>query len=144
MTYDIDAPGTSTDPAAPMFPPGRYGRRREPRRTRRWVFPTLLVVTIGLLALLAAKLYGQYGTERFSPTVLRLSNISDSSITVEAQVVKPGKEAAICTVTALAHDGSVVGTADVPVPAGAKATFTFTVRTSARAYVADIPACRPA
>jgi hypothetical protein len=144
MTYDIDAPGTSTDPAATMFPPGRYGRRRAPRRTRRWVLPTALTVTIALLALLAVKLYGQYGTDRFSPTVLRLSDISDSSITVEAQVVKPGGEAAVCTVTALAKDGAVVGRAEVPVPAGTKATFTYTVHTSARPYVADVPSCRPA
>jgi hypothetical protein len=127
-----------------MFPPGRYGRRRESRRQRRWAVPVALAVTVALLALLTIKLYGQYGTDAYTPTVLSVSGITDSSVTVKALVTKPDGSAATCTLNALAKNGVVVGTAEVHVAAGTSVTFSYVLNTTSRAYVADIPSCRPA
>jgi hypothetical protein len=127
-----------------MFPPGRYGRRREPVRRRRGVGLAALGVVVTLTALIAVKLYGQYGTAAYTPTVLELTNLTDRSVTVEFKIAKPGGGTATCTLDALAVDGSIVGTAQVPVPAGTDVTVTYTVATTSRPYVADVPSCRPA
>src|SRR4051794_8102499 len=53
-------PVSETRATTPVFPPGRYGRRRDGRR--RLLVPTLLAVLLGIAAVLVAvRLYGQYG-----------------------------------------------------------------------------------
>lgn len=134
---------TSTPGTAPVFPPGRYGRRREPTRGR-WVVPVVLSATVAVMLLLAVKLYQQYGTEKISATVQSLTDVSPSSITVTFTVHKPDGVPVTCTVDALAVDGSALGTAEVSVPAGNDVTVTYTVHTTARAYIAQVPTCRAA
>jgi hypothetical protein len=135
-------PGSATPDGGAVFPPGRYGRRREGSR-RRWAMPVALVAVVALMGLLAIKLYTQYGTEQYSPTVLSLSNVTNSSITVKFRVSKPSG-AAVCTVNAEARDGTILGTAEVPVPAGSAVTVTHSITTTDRAYIAEVPSCRPA
>ena len=125
-----------------MFPPGRYGRRREPIR-RRWVLPVVLAAVVAVMALLAVKLYTQYGTPQYSPTVLSLANVTNTSVTVEFRVQKPSA-AAVCTVNAEAKDGSVLGTSDVPVPVGTEVTVTYTITTTGRPFIAEVPGCTAA
>jgi hypothetical protein len=96
------------------------------------------------MAVIAVKLYKQYGSEDFSPTVLRDSPVTDTSITVEFVVAKPGGQAAVCTVQAFDVNNLELGEAQVPVPAGANVTVTYTLTTSARAYIAEVPNCGPA
>jgi hypothetical protein len=127
-----------------MFPPGRYGRRREPATRRRWIMPVALTAVILLCGTLAFKLYQQYGRPRFTPTVVNISGVTATSVTVRLVVRKPGGEAAICTLDALADDQSIIGTAEVPVPAGTSVTLTYTVSTTGKARWADIPSCRAA
>jgi hypothetical protein len=125
-----------------VFPPGRYGRRREPTR-RRWVLPVVLSATVAVMALLAVKLYTQYGTPQYSPTVLSLTNVTKTSVTVEFRVQKPSA-AAVCMVNAEAKDGSVLGTSDVAVPVGTDVTVTYTITTTDRPFIAEVPACTAA
>ncbi len=106
--------------------------------------PVALAIVILLSGALAVRLYRQYGTPEFTPTVVSLSNVSDISVTVRFIVGKPEADPAICTLDALAVDGSIVGTAEVPVPAGKSVTRVFALPTTSRAYVAEIRSCRKA
>lgn len=142
MTQTSAVPGDATPDTGPVFPPGRYGRRREATR-RRWAVPLLLLVVVALMGLIAVKLFSQYGTAQYTPTVLALKNVTNSSITVTFRVQKPTNPA-VCTVDAEARDGSIVGTSNVPVPAGATVTVTYTVTTSQRAHIAEVPSCHAA
>jgi hypothetical protein len=133
----------STASGDPVFPPGRYGHRREPAR-RRWILPTIIVAVIAIMALISVKLYGQYGTPRVSASVVKISDVTDSSMTVTFTVQKPDGERAVCTLDAIAYNRDRVGTAEVNVPEGANVQVTHTLPTTKRAYVADVPSCRAA
>lgn len=139
VTQTSAVPGGATPGAGPVFPPGRYGRRREATR-RRWVLPAVLVAVVAVTALLAIKLYTQYGSPQYSPTVLSLTNVTETSTTVKFRVQKPSA-AAVCTVIAEARDRSVVGSSSVPVPVGTDVTVTYTMTTTDRPYIAEVPSC---
>jgi hypothetical protein len=126
-----------------MFPPGRYGRRREPRARPRWTVPVLVVVGVAIMSLIAVKLYFEYGNDKFTANVISSSQITDSSITVIFSVAKSDSAPATCTVQAFAYDDSQVGQAQVPVPAGSNVTVTYTLKTTARPYIGEVPACQP-
>ncbi len=126
-----------------MFPPGRYGRRREPRK-RSWALRVAAGIGVVLMLGIAFKLYQQYGKEDFSPTVLRYSNVTTSSITVTFDVQKQAGDKATCTLQAFAYTGEQLGEAQVPVAAGTDVRVTYTLPTTAKAYVAEIPSCQPA
>lgn len=134
------ATNDSTASGDPVFPPGRYGRRREPSR-RRWIAPTIVVAVLAIMGLISVKLYSQYGTPRFTPNVVKLSDVTDTSITVTFTVQKPSGKPAVCTIDALAYSGVRVGTVDVNVPSGTNVQVKHTVTTTQRAYVADVPSC---
>lgn len=142
MTQASAVPGDATPGAAVVFPPGRYGRRREPAR-RRWVIPVVLAAVVAVMALLAVKLFTQYGSPQYSPTVLSLSNVTETSTTVTFHVQK-ASPAAVCTVIAEARDGKVLGTSNVPVPVGTAVTVAYTITTTDRPYIAEVRSCHPA
>lgn len=139
MTQASAVPGDATPGTAAVFPSGRYGRRREPTR-RRWVLPVVLAAVIAVLALLAVKLYTQYGGPQYSPTVLSLSNVTETSTTVTFHIQKPSPPA-VCTVIAEARDGKILGTSNVAVPVGTAVTVTSTVTTTDRPYIAEVRSC---
>ena len=127
-----------------MFPPGRYGRRREPRRRRRWT--TVLLAVAGALVTLAiaSRLYYQYGLESYDGKLIGYTDISDSQITVRFHVYKPADRPAVCHVRALDRARGVVGRADVEVPAGqGHVVASHTIGTSARAVAAELVRCGP-
>lgn len=132
-------PGGSTPASGPVFPPGRYGRRREGIR-RRWPGLLVFALVIAVMVAIALRLYGQYGNHQFSPTVTNLTDVTDSSVTVTIRVQKPGAPA-VCTVDAVARDGTIVGSAEVNVPSGTSVTVTHTVATTSRPYIAEVPGC---
>jgi uncharacterized protein DUF4307 len=139
VTQTSAVPGDATPGAGPVFPPGRYGRRREPTR-RRWVLPVVLAAVVAVMALLAVKLFAQYGSPQYSPTVLSLTNVTDTSTTVKFRIQKPAP-AAVCTVIAEARDGSILGSSNVPVPVGTDVTVTYTITTTDRGFIAEVPSC---
>ena len=142
MTQTSSASGDRAAGSGPVFPPGRYGRRREATR-RRWGLPLAVAIVVAVMGLVAVKLYVQYGTQQYSPTVLSLTNVTNSTVTVRFRLEKPNPPA-ICTVNAEARDGTILGSADVPVPAGTAVTVTYTVTTSGLPYIAEVPACHAA
>jgi hypothetical protein len=130
--------------AAPVFPPGRYGRRRAPGRTRRWVPVALLLPVVLAMLLLAGYLYRQYGDPPYRVTVQSQGGVTDTSATVTFTVHKRDGGPALCRVRAKTYNGAEVGYADVPVPAGTDVTVHYTVTTSARPYAVDVLGCHAA
>jgi Domain of unknown function (DUF4307) len=133
---DIDATAT-----APRFPPGRYGRRREPgRSTRRRV---LLFVVAGAVVglLLAVVLYQRYGPGEFEPQLVTFQT-ANGHVMMRFQVHKPSGDPAVCHVRARDRSGAEVGAADVDVPAGTTVTVTYTLATKGVPVSAEVPVCR--
>jgi Domain of unknown function (DUF4307) len=130
-------------PGAPVFPPGRYGRRREPRRAWRWL-PAVLVglLLVGALALVG-RLYGRYGNPTYQPSVT-VEQITDSSVTVRLTVAKRDTGPAVCRIQAKDGSGAEVGYAEVPVGTGGTVTVRYPLATTARAYDVEALGCRHA
>jgi hypothetical protein len=125
------------------YPPGRYGRRREPRPRRRWL-TFALAGAVGLAGLAVAwQLYTQYGPQDYEPQVQRFYNVTDDGITVDFVVRKDPQQRATCSVRARSASGEEVGLAQVDVPAGAEAFVTYRLATSDRPVTAEVPACGP-
>jgi hypothetical protein len=142
-------PVTQPPQTAPTFPPGRYGRRREPARPgRRWLTAALAtVVALGGVAV-AAKLYRQYTLAPYQVQVLGVTDLSETAVTVTFEVRRPAGQSARCTVVAHTRDGEEVGRAELMVPShGADdtaATVTYTLATTKRPMTAEVPGCGPA
>ena len=138
---------TETPATAPVFPPGRYGRRRAPRARRRWLVPVLaaLVVAAGVWA--AARLYDQYGDPAYDARVVRYTGITDTGVAVDFTVRVPPGGSARCVLRARAYDGAEVGRAEVTVraaPGGRTAAGRHTVATTARPFIGEVVRCRAA
>ncbi|WP_319462123.1 DUF4307 domain-containing protein [Micromonospora sp. RTP1Z1] len=133
-------------PGAPVFPPGRYGRRREPGR-RRPLLPALLaVVLLATLGLAAVKLYRQYGDPRFDAEVITYTQITDSQVVVDFRVTVPEGGSATCLVRARASDGAEVGHEEVTVtarPGERRVEVRHRLATSARPFIGEVLRCRP-
>jgi hypothetical protein len=137
-------------PPRPVFPPGRYGRRRDPARQRRrrllsFVLAGLVVVGgVGI----AVKLYQQYAQAPYQVRVISVTNLTDTQVTVLFEVRKPAGHKTLCTVLGHTRDGEQVGIAEVEVPAGAPdetiTQVTYTLVTTERPVTAEVPGCGPA
>jgi Domain of unknown function (DUF4307) len=134
----------TTAASPPVFPPGRYGRRRAPRRRRMlpWVLGAVLaVVTVGL----AVRLYGQYGDPTYDAQVLRYTEITDRQIVVEFRVNVPSGGAAVCAVRARSAAGAEVGRAEVRLraePGRTSARTVYRLATTARPVTGEVVRCR--
>lgn len=143
MTETHATTGTGT----PVFPPGRYGRRREPRRRRPWLVALLLAVVIAIGAVLALRLYRQYGDPTYDAQVVRYTDITDTQVLIEFRVTVPAGGAAICVVRARSRDGAEVGKAEVRVSAAPDETrpvMTYRLVTTARPINGEVIRCRAA
>ena len=131
-----------------QFPPGRYGRRRDPQR-RRWAPVVIgIVVLLGGLAV-SVKLYRQYGAAPYQVRVVSVSEFTDASVTLVFEVHPPAGSDAVCAVRARNRAGAEVGRDEVtvrgPAPDGANGWIrtTYTLVTSGRGFVAEVQRCRP-
>ncbi len=138
-------PNPSTPNAEPVFPPGRYGRRREPRRHRRWVpaAAALAVVVAGVAV--AVLLHQRYGEGPYDAEVVRYTEVTDSQVVVEFRVNLPAGKAALCTLRARNRAGLEVGRAQVRVPPSndPHPLVTHRLATSGRPVTGEVQGCGP-
>ncbi|MFC0004520.1 DUF4307 domain-containing protein [Micromonospora siamensis] len=133
-------------PEAPVFPPGRYGRRREAGRrplTGRLVAAAL----IGVLVLAAWQLYEKYGDPKYDPQLITYTDITDNQVQVVFRVAVPPGGSATCLLRARDHDGAEVGHDEVTVTAPRRQTHVTVqhrVATTARPFIGEVLRCRPA
>lgn len=138
---------TETRATSPVFPPGRYGRRREPRRRRPAVVALLLVVAVAACTLLTLRLYRMYGDPDYDAQVITYTDITDAQVLVVFRVTLPENASADCLVRARSRDGAEVGRAEVRVaaaPGERQTTVSHRLPTTGRPLLGEVLRCRPA
>ncbi|XVU26454.1 DUF4307 domain-containing protein [Actinoplanes sp. CA-054009] len=137
---------SETRTTAPVFPPGRYGRRRSGRR--RLVLPILvLVVVLAASLVLSLKLYQRFGQTDYDAQIVGWSEPTDKEMVIEFRVRVPAGGAASCVLRARDYDGFEVGRRTVVVRPEAGETeidAKESVVTTARGSVGDVLGCDPA
>ena len=137
---------SETRATAPVFPPGRYGRRRDGRR--RVLLPVVLAVSVGIAAVfLAVRLYSQYGDPTYDAQIVGWSDVTDRQMTIRFKVRVPAGGSATCGLRARDYDGAEVGRRTVTVTARDSATIvdaSEVVTTTARAAVGEVVRCAAA
>ncbi|HZN72632.1 MAG TPA: DUF4307 domain-containing protein [Micromonosporaceae bacterium] len=137
---------TETHATAPAFPPGRYGRRRQARRTPRWLPVVLALVVVATGFLLAVRLYEEYGDPTYRVSTTRYGEITDDGVTVDFTVLLPPGGSAVCVVRARAYSGKEVGSAEVTVaapPGTRSASSSYRLATTERPYMGEAIRCGP-
>ncbi|TQS46529.1 DUF4307 domain-containing protein [Cryptosporangium phraense] len=130
---------------APVFPPGRYGRRRAVRAYPRWLVPALIAVVVVVGLGIAGRLYSTYGDDGVDARVLRYSVASDREVRIELEVSGRRETPLKCEVRSRAADGTEVGRAEVTIPSGESViTRTVTVTTTQRAVSGESAGCSAA
>jgi hypothetical protein len=136
----------TTSTAAPVFPPGRYGRRRAPRRGRRWLVAVLAVVALVVGLAVAVRLHEQYGDGPYDTDLVRYTDVTDTQVVVQFRVSLPAGKAATCAVRARNRAGLEVGRAEVRVPPNRDPhpVVTYRLATRERPVSGEIQGCGPA
>jgi hypothetical protein len=129
--------------ATPTFPPGRYGRRREPTPRNRWAMVIGAAVVIVATLIVSIKLFQQYGQPEYAPQVRRYFDVTKTGISVEFEVRKPAGKIGTCIVRARSETGEEVGAADVDVPLGEVVRVTYRLQTTDLPVVVEVPRCGP-
>ncbi|GAA0796174.1 DUF4307 domain-containing protein [Spirilliplanes yamanashiensis] len=138
---------TETPATAPVFPPGRYGRRRAPRTARRWLLPALVALVALAGVGVGWRMYTQFGDPVYDAEVIRYTGITDTSVTVDFRVTVPPGGSAECGLRARSYDGADVGRTRVVVtaePGERRAVARHVVPTTARPFIGEVVACRAA
>jgi hypothetical protein len=138
---------TTTPTGAPVFPPGRYGRRRAARRRRPWLVAVLVAAVIAAGVALAVPLYLRYGDPTYDARVIAYTRVTDTSIDITFRVTVPPGGSAICLVRARGRDHGEVGHAEVratAAPGARAAEATHRLPVTARPMVGEVVRCRAA
>jgi hypothetical protein len=137
---------SETRATAPVFPPGRYGRRRDGRR--RLFVPAVLALLLGVAAVfLVIRLYGQYGDPDYDAQIVGWSDVTDTQMTIRFTVRVPPGGSATCGLRARDYGGLEVGRRTVTVTAKQSARTidaSEVVPTSTKAAVGDVIRCAAA
>lgn len=126
---------------APIFPPGRYGRRREPRQRRPVLLALVALVALAAVVGITVKLFQQYGNPQAAATVTRFYDITDTGISVDFVVNKGDDELATCLVRARDKGGDEVGAANVEAGEGEAVTVTYRLATKGRPVTVEVVRC---
>ena len=140
-----ETPAT-TPPARPIFPPGRYGRRREPRRTPRWVTAVIAVALAGLTGLAGVTLFKAYGERDYSASVTAFADVTDTQVVVTFTIRLPVEGTAKCVVRARDETGVEAGREEIIVKAGpdpARTVVSHRLVTRTRPVTGEVQGCRP-
>jgi hypothetical protein len=135
---------SETRATTPVFPPGRYGRRRDRRRPTALIIFGALVLAASVL--IAVRFYDRYGNPDYDPQIVGWTDVTPASMTIEFTVRVPAGGAARCLLRARSYDGAEVGrrTVTVTAPAGSTtAEGKEPVPTTARASHGDVLRCLP-
>ncbi|WP_341719085.1 DUF4307 domain-containing protein [Micromonospora sp. FIMYZ51] len=133
-------------PGAPVFPPGRYGHRRAPRRRRPVLTALLVVAALAVLTVISARLYRQYGDPTYDAQVITYSDITDNQVVVDFRVHLPEGGSAVCVLRARDHAGAELAREEVPVSAAEgqrQVTVRHRLTTTARPFIGEVVRCRP-
>ncbi|WP_433374908.1 DUF4307 domain-containing protein [Actinoplanes sp. CA-142083] len=138
---------SETHTTNPVFPPGRYGHRREGRR--RPVVPILiLMLVVAASVLISLKLYQRYGQTDYQPQIVGWQDPTDTTMTIKFTVQVPAGGKAECVLRARDYGGNEVGRRTVVVKAADAGATTIEaeepVTTSKRGSVGDVLSCQPA
>jgi hypothetical protein len=141
MTETTATAAGPSDVADVVFPPGRYGRRREPRRHRRWVPATLtaLVVVAGVAA--AVRMGDTLGVEYDSR--VQSFELGDDAVTITFEVYRPAGEDVVCRLRSRDFAGAEVGVAEVHLPASSetRTVTTYTLPVAGVPNTAEVQRC---
>jgi hypothetical protein len=133
-------------PGAPVFPPGRYGRRREGRR-RPVLTALAATAAAAVLGLITFSLYDKYGDPTYDAQVITYSDITDSQVVVDFRVTVPAGGSATCALRARSYDGAEVAREEVTVtarPGESHIIARHRLTTTARPFIGEVLRCRPA
>jgi len=134
-----------TRATTPVFPPGRYGRRRD-GKSRRAVPLTVLTLVILASLLLTVRLYSRWGDPDYDAQIVSWDVVSASQLSMKFTVRVPAGGSTKCMLRARDYGGNEVGRRQVTLSAtGDETTITAVevVPTSAKASVADVVGCQP-
>jgi len=136
---------TETTEAPPFFPPGRYGRRRVPRRPNRLARIIAAGLALGLGLMITALLYQRHGKPAYQARVVGYDATDRSAMVITIEVVvndrSPARARATCRIRALASDGATIGSADLPLPPGDLVRLTHRLPVSGVAKAIADPVC---
>jgi hypothetical protein len=135
---------TTTADQAPVFPPGRYGHRREGRPRRTVPFIIMALVIVASLAL-TIKLYEEYGQTDYQSQIVGWDPPTDTQILIHFTVTVPAGKAAKCALEARDYGGNDLGDRDVVVrPVGDATTVDAreAVTTTAKASAGYVLGCQ--
>jgi hypothetical protein len=134
----------TTEVAAPVFPPGRYGRRRSGRR-RRWLTVLGAASLAVVMLLVSIRLYRTYGDPTYDPQVIGYTDIADDQILIKFQVAVPAGGSATCLLRARDYDGYTVGHEEIRVhaaPGERNVVAEHRLATSSRPFIGEVLRCR--
>jgi hypothetical protein len=135
----------TTPTGTPVFPPGRYGRRRAPRRARPRLVAVLVAAALLVGAVAVLPLYRKYGDPTYDAQVITYTGITDRSVDVTFRVTVPPGGSAICLVWPCPRDHATVGHEEVRVvaaPGERLVTTTHRLVTTGRPMIGEVLRCR--
>lgn len=139
---------TQDDTAMPVFPPGRYGRRRSQRRTPRWVLVGLVAVVVAAGLGVSWAMYQLYKPSSVRGQVVAFTIDSDRQATIRFRVTKEPGTPATCDIRAKSEDHAEVARETVAIPAGEPdeqvIEITRVVPTDRLAVTVEVGNCREA
>lgn len=138
---------TTTAPTAPVFPTGRYGRRRDGRGTSRQTIIAIAAAVILAGGFIAVRLFNAYGDGDYTAAVTKYDEVTDSQIAVTLMVRLPANGVAICVIRARDANGAETGREEIRVVAGAdpeRTMITHRLVTKNRPVTGEVQGCRPA
>jgi hypothetical protein len=125
----------------PVFPAGRYGRRRSGRRAPRWVVPALAGV---LVLVLVGILWRVYASDPGIGYQVLKYQVADREVAITFEVTRPAGRAVSCVLRARSRDGAEVGREVVAVPTSGgngSVVVTHTLTTKARPVTGEVEGC---
>ncbi|MBG6067841.1 DUF4307 domain-containing protein [Micromonospora ureilytica] len=134
-------------PGAPVFPAGRYGRRRAPggKRRRTMLAALVLLALVATLTVISVRLYRQYGDPVYDAQVITYTDITDNQVLVDFRVTVPPGGSAVCVLRARDRSGAEVARDQVTVtadPGDRHVTTRHRLATTARPFIGEVLRCR--